>query len=53
MSNNNENRKIGAHTTIESAKVEPAVKSNEFEPVYIDTRNIDLPTFLRNRFEGK
>ena len=51
--NSNENRKIAVPVSASVAKVEPAVKSNEFEPVYIDTKNIDLPTFLRNRFEGK
>ena len=51
--NTNENRKIAVPATAAVAKVEPAVRSNEFEPIYVDTRNIDLPTFLRNRFEGK
>jgi cell division protein FtsZ len=48
-----ETRKIAAPVAASVARVEPAVKSNEFETVYIDTKNIDLPTFLRNRFEGK
>lgn len=48
-----ENRKIAAPVAASVARVEPVVKSNEFETVYIDTKNIDLPTFLRNRFEGK
>lgn len=48
-----ENRKIVAPVAVAADRVEPAVKSNEFETVYIDTKNIDLPTFLRNRFEGK
>jgi cell division protein FtsZ len=48
-----ETRKIAAPVAASVARIEPAVKSNEFETVYIDTKNIDLPTFLRNRFEGK
>jgi cell division protein FtsZ len=37
----------------EPARVEPGVKANEFQPVYVDTTNVDLPTFLRKRFESK
>ena len=48
-----ESRKITLPVSKESVRIEPAAKANEFQPIYIDTKNVDLPTFLRNRFEGK
>ena len=48
-----ESRKITLPVSQEPARIEPAAKANEFQPIYIDTKNVDLPTFLRNRFEGK
>ena len=51
--NTKDERKIAVPVVAEPVRVEAGPKANEFQPVYIDTKNVDLPTFLRNRFEAK
>jgi hypothetical protein len=49
-----ENRNATTSPVAESVEIQMEKKNiNEFQPVVIDTRNIDLPTFLRKYIEDK
>ena len=51
---NEENRKAAFHFGNDAAKVESTGRNvNEFTPVKMDTRNIDMPTFLRIHLDEK